>query len=489
MNLKNYSAGNLASVSAVTFFLILFTLSALRANGQTCQDPPRDELSRSWPNNSPIHVNVSTAFSGPQNDAIKLAFNNWSNAATSGITFTFTYTGTPLNPNDLQGWQVNYTGTPHCAVGGYACQSITGGQISNLSNRRATAWTDINTLTTNTTAITQAMAHEIGHTFGLYDCSACLAGQSTMTSFPSGDYNNTTWGQPAPTICDKDAAWPYYHVATCTYGVAKVEGLCTVPNYSPRTAPDGYCCPSPGQCNGPQDYVTFTINGCSSGFVGSGGSCTRSSAFISRCEDRFGGYDDFSCGCNGGCELGGSCSPIVVDILGNGFELTDAVSGVNFDLDNTGAPERIGWTAASSDDAWLVLDRNGDGLINGGKELFGNATAQSPPVDDQEMNGFRALAEFDTADFGGNEDGKIDYRDSVFSYLKLWQDANHNGISETCEMSALSQLGLREFDLKYKFSWRMDEFGNQFRYRGKVDDAHHSHLGRWAWDVFLVTQP
>ncbi len=178
----------------------------------------------------------------------------------------------------------------------------------------------------------------------------------------------------------------------------------------------------------------------------------------------------------------------MVDVLGNGFSLTGYAGGVDFDLNNDGFPEHLSWITAGSDDSWLALDRNYNGVIDGGRELFGNVTPQPPPPAGEELNGFLALAEYDTAGFGGNSDGRINQQDTVFGRLRLWRDENHNGISESCEMKTLPQLGLRKIDLDYRSSRRTDEFGNRFKYRAKVRDAQDAQLGRWAWDVYLVEQ-
>jgi hypothetical protein len=181
----------------------------------------------------------------------------------------------------------------------------------------------------------------------------------------------------------------------------------------------------------------------------------------------------------------------LVDTTGGGFHLTSAEDGVMFDISGDGHPIRLAWTAANSGNAFLALDRNHNGKIDNGGELFGNLTGQPPCPGGSKAcrNGFRALAEFDRPENGGNGDGIIDHRDLVFSHLLLWIDENHDGISQPNELHTLPELGVYSLALRYRDERAEDQFGNWFHYKGAVNpdpQDGESKDGRWDYDVFFA---
>lgn len=161
----------------------------------------------------------------------------------------------------------------------------------------------------------------------------------------------------------------------------------------------------------------------------------------------------------------GPCTPIVLDLSGNGFQFTNAECGVDFDIMRVDRLVRLAWTERWRDDVFLALDRDDNGWITDGGELFGNFTEQPKS---SEPNGYNALALFDSPGFGGNGDSKIDGYDEVYGVLLLWHDSNHNGTSEARELYTLEEAGVDAIYLDYWRSHEQDEHGNELRYFGRV---------------------
>lgn len=188
-------------------------------------------------------------------------------------------------------------------------------------------------------------------------------------------------------------------------------------------------------------------------------------------------WNDDTCTC-------GPPSPVLIDTSGLGFHLTDLDEGVRFDLNSDGVAERVSWTVPQAGNAFLVLDRDQNGQIDNGRELFGNFTPQPASA---ERNGFLALAEYDIAENGGNGDGVIDSKDLIYSSLRLWHDHDHDGVAAAQELSPLSAFNVQSISLAYRESRRKDEYGNEFRYRTRINDGQES-TSRWAYDVFLLKE-
>ena len=134
----------------------------------------------------------------------------------------------------------------------------------------------------------------------------------------------------------------------------------------------------------------------------------------------------------------GRVDPLALDLDGDGIETTDVKNGTYFDLDNSGFAEKSAWI--KSDDGILVLDRNGNGKIDGGKELFGDQTLLKNG--EKASGGFQALEELDE-----NKDGKIDSADSKYSEIKVWRDLNQDGQSSEEELFSLDELGIKALNL------------------------------------------
>jgi len=159
--------------------------------------------------------------------------------------------------------------------------------------------------------------------------------------------------------------------------------------------------------------------------------------------------------------------PIIIDTMGEGFQLTDAADGVVTDMVIPGRQIRFGWTKPGSHNAFLWLDGH----------LFGNSTPQ-PPSDDP--NGFAALAVYDS-----NHDGVIDASDPVFSQLRLWIDSNHDGVAQPQELFTLPSLGVYSISLQHKVDKYRDQYGNLFHYRGHLQKTRDT--DRTIYDVYLAT--
>lgn len=441
--MKPFSPHRQSTFERYLLTFMLFVSVTLISRSQTgC--PPQSTKSAGWPRDSVVRYDVSSLPPALQTQAIN-ALNAWNVANTqniSGVTFVAADSNHPATFT----FNVGVPNTPGAA----ADTGIAPIEGTN-SAKTAELVIDANnpdhfrpSVPGYNAALFKTFLHEIGHTMGLGDipqpntspsawCGGQTSGQSIMNSLCG--VNDSGGNMPTSiTPCDQGSVFQN-------------------PQYYREPCPGTDCNEGSGM---PVDMCSYPgAGGCPPGYHSAAGCCQPDVP-----------------------------SPILIDIDGSGFQLTDAANGIWFDFYGNGQPIRIAWTMPGSTNAWLVLDRNNNERIDNASEMFGNYTPQPYST---EKNGFLALAEFDKSGAGGNEDGNITAADTVFSNLRLWIDADHNGISDPHELHTLPDLGLTTLGLDYREAKRTDIYGNQFRYRAKVKDTH-AQLRRWAWDVFLVSR-
>jgi hypothetical protein len=159
------------------------------------------------------------------------------------------------------------------------------------------------------------------------------------------------------------------------------------------------------------------------------------------------------------------CSPIVIDTRRDGIELGPAGRGVSFDVNADGFPDLVQWVRPGGDEAFLTLDRNRNGIVDDGSELFGVGTPLL--AGGTAPTGFVALAQYDQPLLGGNDDGLISRADAIWQELGMWVDSNADGIATLGEMRRPESFGLTSFATIPKVRRYTDPAGNSLPY--------------WAW--------
>ena len=155
-------------------------------------------------------------------------------------------------------------------------------------------------------------------------------------------------------------------------------------------------------------------------------------------------------------------SPIVISLAENNlFNFTSTEKGVRFDLNADGFAEQTAWTRGDLQVGLLALDRNGNGTIDDGRELFGNHTVTAI------TDGFAALAQLTLESNGGVRRGHVDEDDLIFAKLKIWVDSNHNGVSEASELLPFDRF-FSSIGLAYERSKRRHGQDALSVYRGWV---------------------
>ena len=159
--------------------------------------------------------------------------------------------------------------------------------------------------------------------------------------------------------------------------------------------------------------------------------------------------------------------PIILDLDGDGVDLTAPENGVDFDIDADGVAEQIGWVGPQ--DGMLVVDSDSSGVIEDGSEVFSEVFEGGNYADS-----LQALRTFDS-----NGDGVLDASDERFGEIRVWQDANSDGISQPDELKTLAEHGITGIDLN-ALSVNKDVSGNDVFAEGsflRADGSTGNYVG------------
>lgn len=170
--------------------------------------------------------------------------------------------------------------------------------------------------------------------------------------------------------------------------------------------------------------------------------------------------------------LMGLADPLVLDLGDEGINLTSLEDGVYFDIRGDGTPTRTAFIQGNN--AFLYLDRNGNGIVDDANELFGDQGGYA--------NGFAKLAQYD-----GNGDGTIDENDAIYGELRLWRDVNGDGVNQADESMTLAEAGIKALSLNHDGSLTFDANGNAIADQSTFTRFDGS-TGLMA-DVWLKTRP
>lgn len=162
------------------------------------------------------------------------------------------------------------------------------------------------------------------------------------------------------------------------------------------------------------------------------------------------------------------CSPIVIDLDNDGIEFGPRDRFVAFDMTGDGRENLLQWVARGGDEGILVLDRNGNGVIDTGAEMFGNFTPMELSENETAEHGYEALAQYDDEKLGGDGDGAITSGDSIWQRLGIWQDVNADALSQKTELTSLS-------------SWPITRMGIDPEFKKDYWDTAGNWIPYWDW--------